>query len=524
MPYCVGCGQTLPEGDRFCVKCGKERVGSGTATNPAARRGSQSLNVVRADDSNFNYSDFGLCERCHAVNLISSACCRSCQTTGAVKRLPGSYFQSVEFWALLVAGIVFLFLPFVSVAVAASLVYRFIRYSSNEMKTRERVRQEAASLFANVKRDQILNACKDVERAITAFNNGMWEESHGLFVNSMMLATSTPEQFLGAAVTAYNLGNYADALQQVERCGEYRTEITHELRARACLRLGDLKLQDMEWLADVCLGFPTKLKHEAAQMVAREWLKAPCLQERIEKLLTLIRIDQPDNACYSEALARYKLLQRRIDDAYAICASLPLNKHKEGSLAIYCDVLRKLNDDSPQTLAVLQRYWDARPDDIDNTLYFASLSIRRKDIGLADAIIRRGLSACPEDHRLRYHLALVLKLAGRLPDCIAELQALLRSPESGAYRSHEDVRLLMAKCLIESGVYDAAVRQLDGINRNNQVLDLLYEIGLKYFEVGNEEKANGCWQEIYAVDVRYKDVATRIHSRSGVAYTGGHGK
>jgi hypothetical protein len=82
----------------------------------------------------------------------------------------------------------------------------------------------------------------------------------------------------------------------------------------------------------------------------------------------------------------------------------------------------------------------------------------------------------------------------------------------------------MAKCLIESGVYDRAVRQLEGMIRNTQVLDLLYEIGLKYVEVGKEEKANECWQEIYAVAVRYKDVATRIHAQSGARMQGAAGK
>lgn len=514
MPYCVGCGRALTEGDRFCTKCGKQTAVAGTPATPAVRHGIQSLNITRADNSNFNYNDFGLCQRCHAVNLISSARCRSCQTAGTVRPLPGSYFSTIEFWVLLVAAIVLIFFV-VGLFIAPIIVYRVFHYSSEQTKLREKVRQQAAVLFENLRQNQIVSAQKDMERAITAFNNGKWKESHDLFVSSMLLAMGTLEQVLGAAVTAYNLENYAEALQYLEQCSEYRTEITYELRARACVHLGDLKLQDMKWLADVYLALPAKLKQDVAAMIARQWLKAPCLEEKIENLLRLIRTEEPGNAFYSEALARYKMRQNKVDDAHAICVSIPLNKHTEGSLGIYCDVLRKRNDVSDQAFAVSQRYWDARPEDIENTLYLASLSIRRKDIGLAEGVIRRGISNRPEDHRLQYHLALVLKLAGRLLDCIAELQALLRSPESSEYRSHEDVRLLLAKCLIESGVYDGAARQLEGMSRNTQVLDLLYEIGLKYVETAKEEKANHCWQEIYAVDVHYKDVATRIHAQHG---------
>src|SRR5271157_1292363 len=341
MPYCVGCGHALPEGDKFCVKCGKQTVVADAAATPADHRGTQPLNVVRADNSNFNYNDFGLCQRCHAVNLISSARCRSCQTAGMVRPLPGSYFGTAEFWALLVSSIVLFFFFGLGLLIGIYMVYKLVHYSSEHTKERERVRQESAVLFENVKQNQILSAHKDMERAITAFNNGRWKESHDLFMNSMLLATSTLEQSLGAAVTAYNLGSYAEALQYVEKCSEYRTEISNELRARAYLRLNDLKLQDMEWLADVLLGFPTKLKREVAQMVARQWLKAPCLQEKVEKLLTLIRTEEPDNACYSEALARYKMLQKSVDEACTICASIPVDKHTEGSLGIYCDVLRK---------------------------------------------------------------------------------------------------------------------------------------------------------------------------------------
>ena len=505
MEVCVSCGHVLPEGDRFCAKCGKQGI-----ANPA--------------DAHLNYNDFGFCTRCKAVNLVSATQCRSCHATEGVAPLPGSYFRSKEFWCLSVAACFCIFFIPVSLICVMRIVYCVWRTSSKQQEARARIRQEAARLFENLKQDQILNARKDMERAITAFNAGLWQESYDLFLNSMLLGTVTPEQNLGAAVTAYNLKRYAEVLQHLEKCGAYRTEVTNELKARTYLHLGKATQPDLEWICEVAPTFPNELRCKSSLFVAQQWLNAPYLEEKIEKFFELVRAEWPGNPWYSEVLARLKILERKVDEAYAICASIPSDNHTEGSLGVYCEVLRKMADDSEQAFAISQRYWATRPGDIENTLYCVSLAIRRKEVGLAEKLIRQAIGACPGDHRLRYHLALVLKLSGRLPECIGELQELLRSPESEAYRSHEDVTLLMARCLVESGVYDAAVRQLQGITKKREVLDLLYEIGSKYSEAGKVEKANECWQQIYAVDVRFKDVLARISASSGLSMKTASGK
>ena len=68
----------------------------------------------------------------------------------------------------------------------------------------------------------------------------------------------------------------------------------------------------------------------------------------------------------------------------------------------------------------------------------------------------------------------------------------------------------MTKCLIEERIYDAALRQLQGMKRETDTLELFYELGLKYEASLNGDKAKECWEEIFAVDVRFKDVAERI--------------
>lgn len=511
MKVCFSCGHAQGENDAFCVKCGKQ-----VTTRPAQTVG-QNSHITPTNNANFNYYDFGFCKKCGAVNLITSSNCRFCQSKGPIVPLPGSYFKSAEFWAMVIIAVVCIFAPPISLFVACMAVYRMIRYTREQQKERARIREEAAKLFDNLKEEQLANARSTLSRAIYAFNAGRWQDSHNLFKNSLVLGAVTPEQSLGAALTAYNLGRDADALRYLYDCREYRAADTNELRARAYVRIGSPSPEDMQWLSAIGANLPLKLKHQVAVMVAQQWLKAPCLAPKIEAFIASVRSEQPQTACYSETLARFKLLARKTDEAYAICASIPAASHTKGTVAVYCETLRDMNDDSDRAFQLSRKYWSIRPDDIENTLYCVSLAIRRKDVGLAEKMIRGALVSCPKDHRLRYHLALVLKLSGRLPECIAELQDLLRAPESEGYRSHDDVRLLMARCLIESGVYDAAVRQLQDMTKKREVLELLYEIGLKYAEAGKAEKANDCWQEIYAVDVRFKDVLARVSAASSAA-------
>ena len=291
----------------------------------------------------------------------------------------------------------------------------------------------------------------------------------------------------------------------------YRKEEMTELKARSYVRQSDRLAQaELRWLVDVFPGLGTDVKGEVAGAVLRCWSFDPWVDSDIEQVIIQICKERPDEVSWQEALARYRIVEGRFEDAYAICISIPNEKHTDTSLRTYCEVLRQMNDVSPMAFSTAQRYWSVRPDDVENTVFLSRLCLQRKDVGMAENVIRRGLEKCPTDTRLRYHLAISLKLGGRLEECIAEPQDLLRAPDNESYRSHDEVRLLMARCLVESGMYEAAMRQLQGMARGREVLELIYSVGLKYIDDGDYKKARDCWEEIYGVDVRFKDVATRV--------------
>jgi hypothetical protein len=272
----------------------------------------------------------------------------------------------------------------------------------------------------------------------------------------------------------------------------------------------------MQFLSEVFFTASTELKLLAGASIVNSWITAPYADEKLDLILVELRFLEPINVTYLTAQARMKVLQGRAPEALAICAAIPSQLHSETTLAIYCELIRLQTCISETDFDILYRYWALTPEHIDNTIFLANQCVSRRDIGRSELIVRRGLEKVPDAARLRYQLAVILKLAGRRQDCIAELQQLLQLPEDDLCRSREDIRLLMIRCLIETELYEAAFRQAQTMIRTRDVLEVLYELGSRFFETGKGDRAKECWEDIYAVDVRFKDVAEKVHGLSSV--------
>jgi tetratricopeptide (TPR) repeat protein len=495
---CSRCG-ARNVASRFCTKCGAQ----------AAER-SPSHSHTRGDAAAFNYDDFGFCPDCQAVNLIAASCCKGCAKDVKMVPLPGSYFRSTEFWILLVIVVVgFMALP-VSIPVAIRLVYMIFRHSSEQTQARERIRLESKKGFNELKNAQIEQATRRLSDGEVALASGRWQQAYDLFQESMMLGELGSAQRFGAALAACKSGLFKEALAHAERIDDYRATDVAELLVRCHLGIGRFDHKSLCFVAQALSGLPPDLQAQVEDILPTEWMKAPFQDEKIEAVFLKLRGEKAHDARYQIALARYRVLQGHPQEALSMCEGIPSQLHSEESLSLYSELLRARGDVTEKGFEVALQLWKLVPGDSENALFLVKCCIRAKDLGRAEAVVRSAMIHHPDDQRLRYHLAVVLKLAGRTQDCIGEPQELLRSPEESAFRSQEEVSLLMIRCLIESGLHDAAHRQAQGMIRSREVLELLYELGLRYSEAGKNEKANNCWADIYSVDVRFRDVATRL--------------
>lgn len=68
----------------------------------------------------------------------------------------------------------------------------------------------------------------------------------------------------------------------------------------------------------------------------------------------------------------------------------------------------------------------------------------------------------------------------------------------------------MGKCLSEKGLLEAALRQYQQADKGEETLEALYELGMRFEAKGALREARQCWEAIYAVDVAFRDVASRV--------------
>jgi tetratricopeptide (TPR) repeat protein len=116
----------------------------------------------------------------------------------------------------------------------------------------------------------------------------------------------------------------------------------------------------------------------------------------------------------------------------------------------------------------------------------------------------------PNDLQFRYEYGVLLFERGRYLEAIEQFQQSQRNPQRRTRSLY-----YLARCFEAKGQYDLAAEQLEKAAAEIAVMDetkkdILYELSLVYEKLGQPEKAVELLKEIYAADVRYKDVAERI--------------
>ncbi len=114
------------------------------------------------------------------------------------------------------------------------------------------------------------------------------------------------------------------------------------------------------------------------------------------------------------------------------------------------------------------------------------------------------------DHRSHYDLGMAYLEMDLLPEAIHEFQLASKS-NSYKVRSLEMIGL----CFLKQDQPQLAIKQLEkGLeivgNKNSEALGLLYTLGLAYEKIGEEDKARSYFEDVYVVDVAFRDIAEKI--------------
>ncbi len=135
---------------------------------------------------------------------------------------------------------------------------------------------------------------------------------------------------------------------------------------------------------------------------------------------------------------------------------------------------------------------------------------KRAEIVIAHAQER--VARNPTDLQLRFELGENLFNAGRFREALPELQRARQNP----YARLKAMNLLGC-CYRELEMLDLAVKQLEEASKEILSMDamkkeMVYNLGLVYERMGEQEKSVACMKQIYEVDYGYQDVAKRVES------------
>jgi len=135
---------------------------------------------------------------------------------------------------------------------------------------------------------------------------------------------------------------------------------------------------------------------------------------------------------------------------------------------------------------------------------------KRAEIVIADALER--VARNPTDLQLRFELGENLFNAGRFREALPELQRARQNPHARLKAMN-----LLGCCYNELEMLDLAVKQLEDVSKEILSMDatkkeIVYNLGLVYERMGEQEKSLACMKQIYEADYGYKDVARRVDS------------
>jgi tetratricopeptide (TPR) repeat protein len=121
----------------------------------------------------------------------------------------------------------------------------------------------------------------------------------------------------------------------------------------------------------------------------------------------------------------------------------------------------------------------------------------------------------PTDLMFRFELGEILVRLEEYKDAIPELQKARQNP---------NVRLramnLLGKCFVERSMLDLAAKTLEDASSELLTMDavkkdIVYNLGLVYERMGDNDKSINAMKQIYEVDYGYKDVAERVEKSYG---------
>lgn len=464
-----------------------------------------------------NLSDYKICTSCKEMNLAGVSHCRFCYAnsfqslqSASSRGCLGTAFGII----FLICGVISLFVPpFIWGIVPIAIGVALLKSSGlNAKEKRISYESQATNLLSSVAESQQKEANAYYSSGMQAFASGSFKDAESAFERAYKTGRIDGQNMFMWVASLYNQGELDRCIPTLKGLidGDKPPDGASELLARVYLRKGLSSIEQVSFLLKNQLQYGRSLQIDITLTCARFCELNCCFFAEAIPLYDLANKLEPETLAHLKALLECAVRGGKWQEGKAYGSRLSLDKLDHESISLYARCLCNLMDISTSAVEVYQRCLENQPDDTDVRLRCAQAFISQKQLSVAEKLLENGIAVDDNNLRIRYHLALVHMLVGRFQDCIGELQNVLRMKNFESYRSKEEIYILLARCFVRIGMLEAAMKQYILAGRSEGHLNDLYDLGLKFKENGDHRNARACWEEIYATDIRYKDVAAML--------------
>lgn len=270
-----------------------------------------------------------------------------------------------------------------------------------------------------------------------------------------------------------------------------------------------------------------------ASMQKGQWEKEGSFQDKLKDKEEASALEREDNLVrdsehIDELIERYskELEEKDSIDLRKRLAELYLRgKYYDEAIATFEKVAEQLGAMDPTIDRQIEKAYVAKCDDAIATItadpgcvdepeeQLKAWKAEKDNYRMQKALDR--IKSYPNDAQLRYDLAMLYFEFGQIDEALEQFQHAKRNPQ----RRLSSI-VYLGRCFQSKEQYDLAVEQFESAIAEMHAMDkqrkeTLYYLGNAYECMGNGEKAQECFKELYQNDINFMDVADRIQKYYG---------
>jgi len=529
---CPHCGKQNWNDRETCWNCEARLDGSSADSGDGAAVARVAEQRLGSSTTGINYGDFGVCRRCKRIRVKTERSCRHCGCADYAITIGEASGGCAPYVAYLVVGGIICLIPAVGIPIGLLVAGGGCCGVARKQKARENeLRLEALRLYERIAQSQHDDARSKEQRGTALAEQGEYQEAVPQLLEARAMGSANTQTTLALATSYYNMDNYTDAIPLLREyvAGESEDKAAKEMLARSYLAACRVEAADpspdtpevpsgSEVTRDEIANLLIDVREYAAPKLRQDivlFLASSFVQEHREDATATDVLREavglePDNALYLGQLCTALLNQGALDEVATVAEAISIEKHTDVGILAYARALAATDDTSAKSIPVYERYLSLMPDDTDVRVRLCEAYNASGQASKAAATCSAGLSRDPNNVGIRYQLALTNLMSDSIEDAIGELQTIMRTDGYDSYISKNSAYRVLGRCFVKKGMLDTALKQYLLSDRSADTLDQIYDLGAAFEAKGESEKARACWEEIYATDVRYRDVASKL--------------